>query len=29
MKYVGFKEYAREILKKAEYKKDSEIDCGQ
>lgn len=27
MKYVGFKEYVREILKTAEYKKDSEIGC--
>jgi len=29
MKYVGFKEYVRGILKTAEYKKDSEIGCGQ
>jgi len=29
MKYVGFKEYVREILKTAEYKKDSEIGCEQ
>ena len=27
MKYVGFKEYIREILKTAEYKRDSEIGC--
>ena len=27
MKYVGFKEYVREILKTAEYKRDSEIGC--
>ena len=27
MKYVGFKEYVREILKKAEYKRDPEVDC--
>lgn len=27
MKYVGFKEYVREILKRAEYKRDSEIGC--
>ena len=27
MKYVGFKEYEREILKTAEYKRDSEIGC--
>jgi hypothetical protein len=29
MKYVGFKEYVREILKTAKCKKDSEIGCGQ
>ncbi len=27
MKYVGFKEYVREILKTAEYKRDPEVDC--
>ena len=27
MKYVVFKEYVREILKTAEYKRDSEIGC--
>jgi len=27
MKYVGFKEYIREILRTAEYKRDSEIGC--
>lgn len=27
MKYVGFKEYVRAILKTAEYKKDEELDC--
>ncbi len=27
MNYVGFKEYVREILKTAEYKRDSEIGC--
>ncbi len=27
MKYVGFKEYLIEILKTAEYKRDSELDC--
>ena len=27
MKYVGFNEYVREILKTAEYKKDTKIDC--
>ena len=27
MKYVGFKEYIREILKQAEYKRDSEVGC--
>lgn len=27
MKYVGFKEYVREILRTAEYKRDSEIGC--
>jgi len=27
MKYVGFKEYVREILKTAEYKRDSKIGC--
>jgi predicted RNase H-like HicB family nuclease len=27
MKYVGFKEYVREILKTAEYKRDSQIGC--
>lgn len=29
MKYVGFKEYEREILKTAEYGKDSKIGCGK
>ena len=27
MKYVGFKEYVREILKTAEYKRDTKVDC--
>lgn len=27
MKYVCFKDYVKEILKTAEYKKDSEIGC--
>ena len=27
MKYVGFKEYVREILKTAKYKRDSNIGC--
>jgi len=27
MKYVGFKEYIREILRTAEHKRDSEIGC--
>ena len=27
MKYVGLKEYVKEILKSAEYKKDNETDC--
>jgi len=27
MKYVGFQEHIREILKTAEYKRDSEIGC--
>jgi len=27
MKYVGFEEYVREMLKTAEYKRDSEVDC--
>jgi len=27
VKYVGLKEYVKEILKSAEYKKDTEIDC--
>jgi len=27
MKYVGFKKYVREILKTAEYKRDSEVGC--
>lgn len=27
MKYVGFKEYVREILKTAEYKRDPEVGC--
>lgn len=27
MRYVGFKEYVREILKTATYKKDTELDC--
>lgn len=27
MRYVGFKEYVREILKAAEYKRDNELDC--
>jgi len=27
MKYVGFKEYVREILKTAEYRRDSKIGC--
>lgn len=27
MKYVGFKEYVREVLKTAEYKRDPEVGC--
>lgn len=27
MRYVGFKDYVREILKTAEYKRDTELDC--
>ena len=27
MKYVGFKDYVKEILKTAEYKKDVEVGC--
>lgn len=27
MKYVGFKEYVREALKTAEYKRDLEVNC--
>ena len=27
MKYVGLKEYVKEILKTAEYRKDTELDC--
>jgi predicted RNase H-like HicB family nuclease len=27
MKYAGFKEYVREILKSAEYIRDKELDC--
>jgi predicted RNase H-like HicB family nuclease len=27
MKYVGFKDYVKEILKSAEYKKDTEVGC--
>jgi len=27
MKYVGFKEYVKAILKTAEYKRDEELDC--
>ena len=27
MKYVSLKEYVKEILKSAEYKKDNEVDC--
>ena len=27
MKYVGFKDYVREILKTAEYKRDPEVGC--
>lgn len=27
MKYVGFKEYVKEILKAAEYKSDPEVGC--
>ncbi|MBF0100981.1 MAG: type II toxin-antitoxin system HicB family antitoxin [Desulfobacterales bacterium] len=27
MKFIGFKDYVKEILKTAEYKKDIKIDC--
>ncbi len=27
MKYAGFKDYIKEILKTAEYKKDEEVGC--
>ena len=27
MKYAGFKDYVKEILKTAEYKKDEKLDC--
>lgn len=27
MKYVGFKDYVKEILKTAEYKRDPEVGC--